>query len=293
MELSSMLAGERFSDRPKSVCPLIGALLRTYNDNLDDRRRQDLYRFAAEAVGTRGDYALERARAEVALEAARGAAPRRAEPARDAGPEEIAEYVVESMARRAYSRYRSRRWDDGAHEQMVALVERLIAIGGSSFEALLGELVEHPGEALEDAGRDEELFLGELVHGGEEAWLESRLALLDEGTSPFGEGGQDYAAVAVGAGALHEAVVGEPIEHFGDAGWPQIGGDGEFAGGHLFAVAEAEEQAELRVTELPRPVKLAPAHPPKRGHRALERSAQLVGAAALVALAYDSRRRTR
>ena len=80
MELSSMLAGERFTDRPKSVCPLIGALLRTYNDNLDDRRRQDLYRFAAEAVGTRGDYALERARAEVALEAAREAAPRRPEP---------------------------------------------------------------------------------------------------------------------------------------------------------------------------------------------------------------------
>ncbi len=286
-----MLAGERFTDRPKSVCPLIGAVLRTYNDNVDERRRQDLYRFAAEAVGTRGDYALERARAEVALETARAATPRRPEPARDAGPEEIAEYVVESMAVRAYSRYRSRRWDDASHERMVGLVERLIAVGGSSFEALLGELVEHPGQAIEDASRDEELFLAELAHGSAETWLETGLALLDEGAPPFGEGGQDYAPIAVGAGSLHEAVVGEPVEHFGHAGWSEISGDAELSGGHLLAVAQAEEQAELRVAELPGPVDLTPAHTPKRGHRALERSAQFLGAAALIALAYDARRR--
>jgi hypothetical protein len=293
MELSSMLAGERFTDRPKSVCPLIGAVLRTYNDAVDDSRRQDLYRFAAEAVGTRGDHALERARAKVALEVAREGAPRRPEPARDAGPEEIAEYVVESMARRAYSRYRSRRWDDASHERMVALVERLIAIGGSGFEALLGELVEHSSEPVEDAGRDQELLFAELRHGRAETWLEAGLALLDESAPPIGEGGEDYAPVAVGAGALHEAVVGEPVEHLGDAGWPQIGGEGELSGGHLLAVAQAEEQAELRVAELTRPVQLASAHPPKRGHRAFERSAQLVSAVALVALAYDARRRGR
>ena len=43
MELASMLAGERFSDRPRSVCPVIAAFLRSYNDQVDDRRRQDLY----------------------------------------------------------------------------------------------------------------------------------------------------------------------------------------------------------------------------------------------------------
>src|ERR1044072_7923842 len=43
MELSSMLAGEPFSDRPRCVDPVIAAFLRTYNDGLDDRRRQDLY----------------------------------------------------------------------------------------------------------------------------------------------------------------------------------------------------------------------------------------------------------
>ncbi len=48
MELASMLAGETFTDHPESVCPVIGSLLRAYNDRLDDDRRQDLYRYAAQ-----------------------------------------------------------------------------------------------------------------------------------------------------------------------------------------------------------------------------------------------------
>jgi hypothetical protein len=59
MELASMLAGEPFSDRPHSVCPIIAAFLRTYNDGIDDERRRDLYRFASEAVGTRDPALLE------------------------------------------------------------------------------------------------------------------------------------------------------------------------------------------------------------------------------------------
>ena len=50
MELASMLAGEPFSDRPQAVCPVIGAYLRSYNDVVDDERRQDLYRYASEAI---------------------------------------------------------------------------------------------------------------------------------------------------------------------------------------------------------------------------------------------------
>jgi hypothetical protein len=154
MELASILAGERFSDRPKSVCPLIGAILRSFNDHIGDERRQDLYRFAAQAVGTRGDFVLQHERAAVALDVARDAraeAPRGKrlpEPAIDAGPEQIAEYVVESMAVRAYSRYRSRRWDDASHEKMISLLDRLIGMGGSAFDALLGELVEESAAAV-------------------------------------------------------------------------------------------------------------------------------------------------
>ena len=49
-----MLAGEPFSDHPHSVCPVIGSFLRAYNDRIDDRRRQDLYAYAAAVVGSRG-----------------------------------------------------------------------------------------------------------------------------------------------------------------------------------------------------------------------------------------------
>ena len=64
MELASMLAGEPFSDHPRSVCPVIAALLRRYNDTLDDWRRQCLYAYASRAVGSRGSARLERARTE-------------------------------------------------------------------------------------------------------------------------------------------------------------------------------------------------------------------------------------
>jgi len=63
MELASLLAGERFSDYPASVCPLIGAFLRTYNDSVDDDRRADLYACAATVVGTGGRRSGTRGRA--------------------------------------------------------------------------------------------------------------------------------------------------------------------------------------------------------------------------------------
>jgi hypothetical protein len=62
MELASMLAGEPFGDRPKSVCRVIAAFLRTYNDCIDDARRQDLYDFAAKSVGTRSSRSVQRER---------------------------------------------------------------------------------------------------------------------------------------------------------------------------------------------------------------------------------------
>jgi hypothetical protein len=68
MELASMLAGEEFTDRPASVCPVVAAFLRAYNDAVDDRRRQDLYGYAADAVGTRGSASVTRQRAQSCLE---------------------------------------------------------------------------------------------------------------------------------------------------------------------------------------------------------------------------------
>jgi hypothetical protein len=67
MELSSMLAGERFSDRPACVDRVVGAYMRALNDRLGARDRQRLYPYAALAVGTRDDGDLHRRRRDICL----------------------------------------------------------------------------------------------------------------------------------------------------------------------------------------------------------------------------------
>jgi hypothetical protein len=62
VELASMIAGEPFTDRPQSVCRIIAALLRSYNDMVRGSRRQDLYRLASDVIGTRADRRVEEAR---------------------------------------------------------------------------------------------------------------------------------------------------------------------------------------------------------------------------------------
>src|SRR4051794_15515680 len=71
MELASMLAAERFSDRAATVSPVIGAFLRTYNDGIDDARRQDLYPVAALIVGSAAARRIEDERASRCLGFAR------------------------------------------------------------------------------------------------------------------------------------------------------------------------------------------------------------------------------
>lgn len=66
-----MLAGEHFSDRPATASRVIAAFLRTYNDGIDDTRRQDLYPLAALIVGTASTRSVERERTSRCLEFAR------------------------------------------------------------------------------------------------------------------------------------------------------------------------------------------------------------------------------
>ena len=68
MELASMLAGEPFSDKPRSVSPVIAGFLRAYNDRLDDEWRQDLYPYAARVVGTAAPKRIERERARYCVD---------------------------------------------------------------------------------------------------------------------------------------------------------------------------------------------------------------------------------
>jgi hypothetical protein len=65
VELASMLAGEPFSDRPNSVCPVIASFMRAYNDSLPAYDRDELYPFAAAIVDSAATNSVTRARAGV------------------------------------------------------------------------------------------------------------------------------------------------------------------------------------------------------------------------------------
>jgi hypothetical protein len=366
MELASMLAGDRFGDRPASVCPVIGAILRTYNDNIDSRRRQDLYRFAADAVNTRRGYRVQRRRADAALEWARARYEARgcsadkllAAPDPEGVRDEIAFYVVGALRRGGPRRGR---WSDEAHRAIIALLEELIdmdselaveplvtgalvappaveplvddALAGfeaveplideaafelligkplagdvaslpllsepaahpilaqTVFESLLGNLVEHVSQPVEHGGGNHQVLVAEPRQRCAEPWLVLGAASFDEGKTAVGEGSEHYPAIALGADPLDERRPGEPFEHLGDARWAEIGRVREIAQRHLTLVEKAEQQAVLRVGELARTLGLAPAHPSNRGHRSLERSRNLLGGVALLALAYHVAKR--
>src|SRR3954467_2685108 len=120
MELASMLAGEPFSDRARSISPTIGAFLRTYNDGLEDAARQDLYPVAAAIVGTASRRAVERRRLRrrPAFAARHGARL----PGRRAGlglatPEAAGSWAAAVALR------------TGAHDEALALVDELVALG--------------------------------------------------------------------------------------------------------------------------------------------------------------------
>jgi hypothetical protein len=297
LELASMLAGERFGDRPVSVCPVIGAILRAYNDNVDDHRRQDLYRFAADAVGTRRDYRVQRQRADVALDwalirYAEGGGTLLAPPDPEGPRDEIGYYVVGALHRRG-------RWSDDEHAAMIGLVENLIEIDREpALEAILEPLVplvadleEEVAQPLEHARRYHEFVFAEGLQCGAEAGLEASPALFDETTSTCGERGEHDAPIAIGAPALDETGCSESFQHLGHARRTQVRGLRQVAQRHLTLVAKAEEQAVLRIGELARAAGLAPAQPAHRGHRALERPGHLLGGVALAALAYTVAKR--
>jgi hypothetical protein len=67
VELASLLAQEEFSDRPRCVCPVIGALLRGLNDRTPYAERQRLGPYAQRIVGSRGSSRVTRERRDICL----------------------------------------------------------------------------------------------------------------------------------------------------------------------------------------------------------------------------------
>jgi hypothetical protein len=68
VELASIIARESFSDRPRCVCPVIGAFLRGLNDRAPHAERQRLGPYAARIVGSRSTRRVTRERRDLCLE---------------------------------------------------------------------------------------------------------------------------------------------------------------------------------------------------------------------------------
>ena len=128
MELASMLAGGPFTDQPRSACPVIGAFLRSYNDWIDDGRRQDLYAYASKVVDSRASRDVEEARAKRLTEWAEELKGRRLKRFRfgcgrsvndeDPRPDRIASRVLCAIARQK----------EHPHQEVLALLDELLAI---------------------------------------------------------------------------------------------------------------------------------------------------------------------
>jgi hypothetical protein len=119
MELASILAHQPFSDRARSISPTIGAFLRTYNDGLDDLRRQDLYAVAAAIVGTAARRVVERERINRCLAFAREQGART--PSRRAALGLATPGAAGAWAARAAL-------DASAHDEALSLVDELVAL---------------------------------------------------------------------------------------------------------------------------------------------------------------------
>jgi hypothetical protein len=143
MELASMLAGEPFSDRPRCVDPVIAGFLRTYNDGIDDRRRQDLYPLAAEVVESRTVPSIQAERARLCLQWAqrrygtgrRGV--RKLLPRRPLLPDgRLGDDAAGTLAGRVAVKQATKRRAEGAHEAALAFVRQLLAVGAAPAPTL-------------------------------------------------------------------------------------------------------------------------------------------------------------
>lgn len=67
VELASMIGGEKFTDRPDCVCPVIGSFLRSWNDRAGYADRQRLHQYASRVVGTGGYRRISKIRRDLCL----------------------------------------------------------------------------------------------------------------------------------------------------------------------------------------------------------------------------------
>jgi hypothetical protein len=149
MELASMLADEPFSDRPKSVCPVIGAFLRAYNDSIDNARRQDLYAYAAKVVGSRGSAEVCQARVE-RLTAWSRELRRRRRLGRALRPSFLP--VLSPDPCHDYAGVRAvhaiKKHDDQTHAEVLSLIDELLALGAGADSARWASTLARDGQPM-------------------------------------------------------------------------------------------------------------------------------------------------
>lgn len=113
MELTSILAGECFSDHPRCTHPVLAAVARAVNDTVSDSRRDTLTRFVPDLIGTAtvgfpGDASVVAAVADRALRVepksrlARRTAARAARQLRRQRDPRVALRIVAALTRRHY-----------------------------------------------------------------------------------------------------------------------------------------------------------------------------------------------
>ena len=178
-----MLAGEPFTDRPPSVCPVIGGFLRTYNDATIRRHRQELKAYAPLLLGTRSSDEVEQARARqcVAWADALSRSCRLVrrlsrEPQELPMPARLHSEAAGVFAARAITRH-----TDGAHGDALALVDRLLEIaiptcgasscGGRPRLRLEDRLVDDSTVLIEAAGDLDTTTLPQLTRAVDAALL--------------------------------------------------------------------------------------------------------------------------
>ncbi len=159
--------------------------------------------------------------------------------------------------------------------------------GLTRSQALLGALalvdaLEDPAQAVDHGRGDAQLALAELVECRRPQRRDARLPLLDQLAPRVRQARDDDAPVGLGARADDEPGGRQVVEHLRDGRGRQRGRHRELAGRQLAALREDRKQRELSVAQLAGAVGLAPAQPSHRGHRRLERAAEL--AARLLAL---------
>jgi hypothetical protein len=67
LELTSILAEEEFSDRPRCACEVIAAFLRAWNDRSSHAERQPLRPYARRLIGSRARRSVTRRRRDICL----------------------------------------------------------------------------------------------------------------------------------------------------------------------------------------------------------------------------------